>query len=128
MRRLLILLGLIVLAGPALAQDWRQAAEYDVLLTSYDIQPEIIRLKAGEPVRLRFVNDSNQRHDFSARAFFRAALLRGDDADLAPNGSLTVAPLSTRTIVLVPRAGRYKAASRNRFQRLMGMRARIVVE
>jgi plastocyanin len=123
-----LLLALIALAGPASAQEWRQAPEYDVLLTSYDIQPEILRLKAGEPVRLRFVNDSEQGHDFSSRSFFRAARLRGRDADLAASGSLRVGPLSTRTIALVPQAGRYPVGSRNLFQRIMGVKGTIVVE
>jgi plastocyanin len=126
--RLNLLVCLIAIASPAFGQEWRQAPEYDVLLTSYDIQPKTIRLKAGEPVRLRFVNDSNQRHDFSAKSFFRRSQLRGRDAELVADGSLDVGPLSARTIALVPRAGRYKAASGNLLHRLLGMRGTIVVE
>ena len=128
MRLLLTLLTAASLAGPAHAQEWRDAPEYDVLLTSYDIVPGTIRLKAGEPVRLRFVNNSNQKHDFSARAFFRAAQLRRRDAALVADGKLEVPPLATETIVLVPKAGRYRISSSNLLHRVLGMTGTIVVE
>ncbi|MEO7177973.1 MAG: hypothetical protein ABIW83_03945 [Allosphingosinicella sp.] len=127
MRRLFLPLALL-LATPAAAQDWRMAPEYDVLLTSYDIQPGEIRLKAGEPVRLRFVNNSNQGLSFSAGGFFRDAKLRGRDSALVRGGSVEVPALSTRTIVLVPKAGRYKASGASLFHRLLGMSGRIIVE
>jgi len=128
MRRLFFLFALAALAIPASAQEWPRAPEYDVLLTSYDIQPEVIRLRADQPVRLRFVNDSHQRHDFTAPGFFRSARLRRRDMDLVRGGSIRVGPLSSRTIALVPRAGRYRVASRDLRQRLLGMQATIVVE
>lgn len=128
MRRLITYLAAALLAGPALAQEWRTAPEYDVLLTSYDIVPGTIRLKAGEPVRLRFVNNSNQRHIFWARGFFRASQLRRRDARLVADGRLEVPPLATETIVLVPRAGRYRVSSGNFLHRMLGMTGKIVVE
>lgn len=127
MSRLFLPLALL-LASPAAAQEWRMAAEYDVLLTTHDIQPEEIRLKAGAPVRLRFVNTSNQGLTFSADGFFREAKLRRRDSGLVRGGSLVVPPLSTRTIVLVPKAGRYKATGANLLHRLLGMSGRIIVE
>ena len=128
MRRLAFLFALAALAIPASAQEWPRAPEYDVLLTSYDIKPEVIRLAAGEPVRLRFVNNSHQRHDFTAPGFFRAARLRRSDMDIVKGGSVRVGPLSTRTIALVPSAGRNRVASRDIRQRVLGMHARIIVE
>ena len=128
MRRPFLIASLLLLAAPAGAQDWRMAPEYDVLLTSHDIQPEEIRLKAGQAVRLRFVNNSNQRHSFSAKAFFENARLRRRDARVVRDGTLEVPPLSTETIVVVPRAGRYKAASASLLRRLLGMSGRIIVE
>ena len=127
MRPLLLLLALL-LAAPAAAQDWRTAPEYDVLLTAYDIQPGEIRLKAGEPVRLRFVNNSNQGLTFSAGGFFRNARLRRRDSALVRGGSIAVPPLSTRTVVLVPKPGRYRATGANLLHRLLGMSGRIIVE
>ncbi len=104
------------------------APEYDVLLTTYDIQPGEIRLKAGQPVRLRFVNNSNQGLRFSASDFFRDSQLRRRDSALVKGGSLEVPALSTRTLVLVPKAGRYKATGANLLHRLLGMSGRIIVE
>ena len=123
-----MLLCLLGMPAAAPAQDWRMAPEFDVQLSTYDIQPGEIRLKAGEPVRLRFVNNSNKGLKFSAGDFFRAAQMRRRDARLVRGGAVEVPPLSTRTVVLVPRPGRYRAGSRNRLHRLRGMTARIVVE
>jgi plastocyanin len=127
MRRLLLPIALLI-AAPAAAQDWRMAPEYDVQLSTYDIQPGEIRLRAGEPVRLRFVNNSNQRLTFSAGGFFRSARLRRRDAGLVRGGAVSVPPLSTRTVVLVPRPGRYRAQGANLFHRVLGMSGRIIVE
>ena len=131
MRRLILFLSLF-LAAPAAAQepaqDWGMAAEYDVLLTSYAIQPKVLRLKAGEPVRLRFVNNSNEPHRFAAGAFFARAQLRERERGMVRGGAILVAPLSEETLVLVPRAGRYGMSGGGLAQRLLGMHGRIVVE
>lgn len=116
------------MASPAAAQDWRMAPEYDVLLTTYDIEPGEIRLKAGEPVRLRFVNNTDRGLIFSAERFFRDSKLRRRDSALVRHGGIAVPALSTRTIVLVPKAGRYKATGANFLHRLLGMSGRIIVE
>lgn len=128
MARLVMLLSLLFLALPASAQEWRTAAEYDVLLTSYAIQPKVLRLKAGEPVRLRFVNNSNEPHRFAAPAFFASAELRERERGMVRRGSLSVPPLSDATLVLVPRAGRYPMSGGGLGYRLLGMHGRIVVE
>ncbi len=128
MRRWPIVLASLALAVPAAAQEWRMAPEYDVLLTSWEVHPKIIKLKADEAVRLRFVNNSEQPHRFSAADFFRHAQLKGRDRDLVRGGSIQVAPLSDRTVSLVPKAGRYKVTGDNVFRRVLGMSATIVVE
>jgi len=127
MRRLLVSVALAI-AAPAAAQEWRMAPEYDVLLSTYDIAPEEIRLKAGEPVRLRFVNNSNQALSFSAGGFFKAAQLRRRDGATVKGGTVEVPALSTRTVVLVPKAGRYKARGGNFVHRVLGMNGKIIVE
>ncbi|MEA3063737.1 MAG: hypothetical protein QOJ27_165 [Sphingomonadales bacterium] len=129
MRRFILPLAILFAASPpAAAQDWRMAPEYDVQLSTYDIQPGEIRLKGGEPVRLRFVNNSNQGLTFSAGDFFHASQVRRRDAALVKGGSVKVPPLSTRTVVLVPRPGRYRAQGANLLHRLLGMSGRIIVE
>jgi hypothetical protein len=128
MRYLVPIAALLFAAAPAAAQEWRMAPEYDVQLSTWDIAPEEIRLKANEPVRLRFVNNSNRKLSFAAGDFFSSAVLRKRDGELVGGGSLDVPPLSTRTVVLVPKAGRYKARGGNFVQRLLGMSGRIIVE
>lgn len=128
MRSLALLAAAFLAAAPAAAQDWRSGPEYDVLLTTYDIAPEVIRLQADRPVRLRFVNNSNQALAFSAGGFFRAAKARSRDGDTVKGGRVNVPPLSTRTVVLVPKKGRYKVKGGTLFHRVLGMRGRIVVE
>ena len=127
MRRLFPLL-LLLAASSAPAQQWRSGPEYEVLLSTWDIAPERIALRAGQPVRLRFVNNSERSLTFTAKGFFRAAQLRRSDAEDAADGTIEVPALSTRTIALVPGAGRYKASGGEFVHRLLGMRSTIVVE
>ena len=130
MRRLLLIFLAFLLASPAVAQEpeWRTAPEYDVLLRPFDYEPQTIRLEAGRPVKLRFVNQGQATFSFAARDFFRAARLRSGDADVVAGGKLVLAPGERRTIALVPAPGRYRARSANFVHRLLGMSAEIVVE
>ena len=129
MHRLLLLFSAFLLSVPALAQEpeWRAASEYDVLLRPWAYEPNPIRLEAGRPVKLRFVNQGQSTHSFSAREFFRAARIRSGGNDLA-DGQFRLAPGERRTIALVPAAGRYRVRSGNIVQRLLGMSAVIIVE
>jgi hypothetical protein len=124
----LIMIALLGLAAPAAAQEWRMAPEYDVALTSFDIEPHVIRLTAGEPVKLRFVNNSGQVHFFSAPAFFHDAQISGHDRRLVHHGAVRLAPYEDETIAFVPHAGRYKVTGDNLFRRVLGMSATIVVQ
>lgn len=131
MRRLLLSLAALSLAAPVSAQrepEWRAAPEQDVLLRPFAYEPQIIRLEANRPVKLRFVNSGRATLSFGASDFFRAARIRARDADLVAGGSLRLAPGERRTIALVPARGRYRARSGNLSHRLLGMSALIVVE
>lgn len=133
MHRSLLLLSVLLLAAPhatvaAQEPEWRQSAEYDVLLEPFAYEPKILRLEAGRPVRLRFVNSGQTTLTFSAPGFFRAARVRGGDEEALRRGTLRLEPGERRTIVLVPAAGRYRMRSANLLHRLLGMTGRIVVE
>jgi hypothetical protein len=119
---------LLLLAAPAAAQDWRPAPEQEILLTTWDIEPSELRLKADRPVRLRFVNTSNQALAFSAKGFFRKAERREQDGDSVKDGRIEVPALSSRTMVLVPRAGRYRVQGGSIVHRILGMGGRIIVD
>ena len=128
--RLRLLIAAFLLAAPAAGQEpeWRIAPEYDVLLRPFDYEPETIRLEAGRPVKLRFVNQGQATFSFSAPDFFRSARLRAGDSELAGDGHFRLAPGERRTIALVPAPGRYRARSGNLIHRLLGMTATIIVE
>ena len=131
MRRLVLIFGLALAAGTATAQpapEWRTAPERDVLLRPWAIEPATIRLEAGRPVRLRFVNQGQATHSFAAGEFFRAAQLRARDRDVAASGRLRLGPGERRTIALVPAAGRYSAGSSNLVHWMLGLRGEIVVD
>jgi hypothetical protein len=130
MRRMLLPL-LLLLAAPAAGQrepEWRLAVEHDVLLRPFAYEPRPIRLPAGEPVALTFVNQSRTSLAFSAPAFFRAARLRPRDRDIAERGGFRLAPGERRSVDLVAAPGRYNARSTSLVHRLLGMHAQIIVE
>jgi hypothetical protein len=131
LHRFLPLLALL-LAVPAVTSaqepEWRQSSEYDVLLEPFGYLPRVIRLEAGRPVRLRFVNSGQANLSLRAPAFFAAARVRSRDSDVVRGGGLRLAPGERRTIVLVPAPGRYRMRSGNLVHRLRGMSAVIIVE
>ena len=119
----------LVLAAPAsAAPEWRQSRDYEVRLANFDIDPGLMRLKAGEPVRLRLLNGSNVAHNFSAADFFDRAQLRNRDKKLVSKGGIEVPAGQVREIVLVPAAGRYHARCSNALHRIFGMSSDILVE
>ncbi len=133
MRPLLLSLAALLLVAAqspiaAPEPEWRMAIEHDVLLRPWAYEPKIIRIPAGQPVRLRFVNQSPATMAFGARDFFRAARMRPRDADVAARGGFRLAPGERRAIDLVAPPGRYRARSFNLVHRLLGMSAEIVVE
>ena len=124
-----LLLAALILAAPAAsAPEWRQSREVEVRLSSFDIDPGTMRLKAGEPVRLRLVNTSQSSHSFSAPDFFRAARLRSRDQRRVTDGSIDVPAGDAREVALVPAAGHYRARCSNVLHWILGMRSEIIVE
>ena len=130
MRLWLLLAAFLFLASPAAAEEphWPSAREYDVLMLPFDYEPQSIRLAAGEPVKLRFINQGQSTFSFSASPFFRAARIRSGDAEFVADGRVEVEPGEHRVIALVPAPGRYRARSGNLIHRLLGMSAEIIVE
>jgi len=132
MPRLLLLLAfLLAIPIAAVAQsgepEWRQAVEEQVLVRLGRYEPDPLRLQAGRPTRLVFVNNSRTRLSLQAGSFFSSARIRSGDADLVKSGGLVLEPGETRAVTLVPAAGRYRIRSRNLFRRLAGMSAEIIV-
>jgi plastocyanin len=72
-----------------------------VRLSNFAFDPEHIRLKAGAPVRLRFVNDSDGGHDFSAPSFVAASSFP-PGSPKPVDGAVEVASHQTVEIALTP--------------------------
>jgi len=126
--RLITMLALLT-AATAAAQPVRREAPPEVSITvwSYGFAPQPIRLTAGKPVTLTFVNRSGSGHDFTAREFFEAATyLAGSDR--VSGGKVDLKPHQTRKVSLVPRAGTYPVHCGRFLHKQMGMRETIVVE
>ena len=127
----LAFLSLALLASaPDAAQptEWRVAREYEVLLQPYAYEPSPIRLEAGRPVKLRFLNQGQATFSFSAEDFFRTARIRRGDDERVADGRLQLAPGEQKVIALVPAPGHYRARSGNLLHRLLGMSVEIIVE
>jgi len=124
---------LAALAAPAAAQqrpepEWRQVVEEQVLVRLGAYEPGVIRLRAGQPTRLVFYNNSRTRLSLAAPSFFGSAYIRSGDERHLQEGGMLLEPGETRAISLVPSEGRYRMRSRSWFRRLLGMSALIIVE
>lgn len=111
----------LMLASPTPAQP----AQFVVQVYSYGFAPQPIRLAAGRPVTLTFVNQSGSSHDFSAHGFFgNARILAGDVSE----GEVDLPPHQSRTVRLIPRAGTYHAHCSHFFHKQLGMSDLIIVD
>ncbi len=131
MRFVLVAFAALLLAAPAAAQrqpEWRTATEVDILLHPFRYEPRTIRLRAGQPVLLHFVNDGFANLSFRAPRFFAASQVRRRDRRHVQNGGFRLRPGERLSIALVPAPGRWRAHSGYLLHRLRGMTARIVVE
>jgi len=109
----------LLLSAPAVAQP----AQFTIRVWSFGFAPNPIRLVAGQPVTLTFVNTSGSGHDFTAPGFFQHARIisgrRGDEVELRPH--------ETKSITLVPTRGTYQAHCGHFLHKQMGMSDYIIV-
>ncbi|HEY7579155.1 MAG TPA: cupredoxin domain-containing protein [Acetobacteraceae bacterium] len=130
-RRLLLCLAAATALMPASirAQGVRdsRAATLTVRLSSFAIEPELIRLRAGVPVDLQLVNESAGGHNFSAPGFFAASRFPNG---AAPAAGVVEVPAGSRVeIVAVPvTPGTYRVECTHFLHALFGMTGRIIVE
>ena len=117
-------LSLAVLASAPTSAQPGGAAARTIALFSHGYNPNPIVLAAGRPVTLTFVNQSGKGHDFTAASFFSAARIVSGSA---PAGEVDLAPGESRSVTLIPAAGRYKVHCGKPFHKMLGMRADIVV-
>lgn len=111
----------LLFAAPATAQP----AQVVIQLWSFGFSPQPIRLAAGRPVTLTFVNRSGSSHDFTAPGFFQHATIvsggvEGDEVELRPHES--------KSVTLVPARGAYQAHCSHFLHKQMGMSDAIIVD
>ena len=116
------------LAALSLAFAYPAAAQQPPVLTvqvySFGFAPKPIRLTAGQPVTLRFVNQSGSGHDFTAPGFFQHSKIT---AGAAPEDEIELKPHQTKSITLIPVKGTYQAHCSHFLHKQMGMSDWIVV-
>lgn len=111
---------LLVVSAPTEAQ----APAQSIIVWSFGFGPHPIVLAAGRQVTLTFQNRSGSSHDFTAKSFFATStILRGEAAD----GEVELKPYETKSITLIPRAGRYSAHCSHFFHKQLGMSNQIYV-
>jgi uncharacterized cupredoxin-like copper-binding protein len=98
-----------------------------IALTNFAFTPDHITLRAGVPVRLRLVNQSDGAHDFSAPALFAASnFVPGSTAPAG--GSIEVGSHQTVDVALTPRVpGSYPVECTHFLHSMFGMTATIQV-
>ena len=111
------------LAATASAQPVAAPA-YTIGLYTYGYQPNPIVLQAGRPVTLTFVNRSGKGHDFTAQKFFRSSRILAGNVGA---GEVGLGPGQSRSVTLIPAAGRYGVHCGHPFHKVLGMRGDIVV-
>ena len=98
-----------------------------VRLSNFAYDPDHLRLRANVPVRLRLVNDSSGRHDFSAPAFFAASSYPPGSSAL-PEGDVSVGSDETVELAVIPRKpGNYRLRCTHFLHSLFGMHGTIEV-
>lgn len=116
----------LLMAGAAAAQTSARTVEVD--LWNFKFDPDALTLQAGQPYVLHLVNQSDSRHDFTAKAFFAAARIAEQDRGAVVDGKVDLAPNSSRDIHLTaPPAGSFEARCSKFLHAHLGMKAAIVV-
>jgi plastocyanin len=118
-------IALLAAAGPVQLAAAPAAPQYNVTVDSFAFAPKPIRLVAGTPVTLTFVNRSGSSHDFTARKFFASARII---AGAASDGEIDLPPHATKSVTLIPARGTYKAHCGHFGHSVLGMKDKIMVQ
>jgi plastocyanin len=122
---------LALLAGATSAAsapvDFSRAEQVHISLSSFQIAPGTLYLKAGQPVILTITNDGAGGHDLTASAFFAAAAIRRGDAQFIDQGVIRVRGGEKVVIAFVPAAGRYPMKCSHALHKRLGMSGSIDV-
>jgi plastocyanin len=112
----------LLAAAPVSGQ---QPAQVVVQVWSFGFAPNPIRLAAGRPVTMTFVNESGSSHDFSAPGYFQHARIT---AGAAPEDEIELRGHETKHITLIPTRGTYQAHCSHFLHKQLGMSDAIIVQ
>jgi uncharacterized cupredoxin-like copper-binding protein len=105
---------LLALLSPARSQptasvDWSAAHPINVMLIDDKFVPDHLIFRHGVPYRLHLENHGKEMHEFTAPAFFAAAVVR-DPRQIANGGEdIVIQPGTAADVDLVPlKPGSYK--------------------
>lgn len=112
-----------IFASPVAAAAQNPVVSID--LKNFSFAPSPIHLRAGQEVTLTFTNRADGGHDFTAKEFFRAAkVISGNVTE----GEVELGAGQSKSVTLVPSAGRYKVHCGHAFHTMFGMTSEIIVD
>jgi uncharacterized cupredoxin-like copper-binding protein len=119
---------LLALTGAqAPAQGGGERVEID--LSNFKFTPSTITLRQGQPYVLHFVNNAKGGHDFTAKAFFKAATIEPQDRAVVAKGEIELGGGETADVHLTaPAAGSYQVRCTHFLHSTFGMTGKIVVQ
>ncbi|HEV7233886.1 MAG TPA: cupredoxin domain-containing protein [Sphingorhabdus sp.] len=125
--RIVAYLALAALAA-AVPSSAQNSARVEIQLANFKFTPADIKLTAGQPVTLHFVNKGSGGHDFTAPEFFKAATMdAATRAKLGKKGRIDLSAGESADVVLTPRAGTYKVKCGHFLHAGFGMTGTITV-
>lgn len=90
------------------ARTSAQGQPVNIVLSDFAFTPSALQLRQGQAYQLRLINRGSGGHNFSAPQFFAASQVNPDDRGLVAGGKVELGKGESRTIRLVPAAGRYR--------------------
>lgn len=112
--------------SPAGAQA-PQPAVVAVTMANFKFEPNVVQLRAGQPIVLHLVNNAGGGHSFSAPEFFAAARIEPRSQPLVHEGKVEVPKHSAVDLALTPAAGQYPLKCTHTLHAAFGMKGTIIV-
>jgi plastocyanin len=97
-------------------------------LSSFNLTPSLLHLKAGQPILLRIVNESPMAHDLTAPEFFEQSSITPADRATVVSGKVALKGHEKAMVRLTPKAGRYAMKCSHRLHKMFGMSGTILVD
>ena len=119
---------LSIVAAPAPIAAQTQANTMEIVLANFSFTPSDIRMVAGRPVTLHFVNQGSGGHNFTATEFFAAATMDASTrAKLGKKGVVELDKGERMDVTLTPKAGSYEVKCGHFLHAGFGMKGTIKV-